>query len=228
MAMITARDGARELEISTRRLGDLLRSGRIVGELVGDRFWLADEASIAQYRRTAQSAGRAWSVVSSWALLDMLSGGDGEEADTRTHYRLHERIRELKAREIALKVATRVRLHRFAADDRNRSAAALVLTGVSAEQTVTDQLTGRATTVEGYLRRGSVEQFAREQLLVPDVTGDVVVYESLDGRTFGESILMPTGVVAADLARSMHARERAAGLSALENLQSQWQRRHTR
>ena len=194
-----------------------MRNGSLHGERIGASGpWLIDARSIAEHQRIKSGSGRYWSPATSWALLELLSGRT-PNASATTLSRARDRIKTHTAEQIARKTATRARTRRFAADDVTSVARDLALTGQSAADQIDANLTGRARTVEGYVD-GDVAGFARDHLLIEDQGGEVIIYETnwhLKG-------LVPDAVVAADLARSIDVRARAAGLEALERIRQRW------
>ena len=90
---------------------------------------------------------------------------------------------------------------------------------------IDNELTSQALVVEGYVRDGTLESFARRHLLSADNNGDVTIYERLDSLDF-EGRYAPSAVIAADLVRSNSTRERSAGLASLEEMRQQWLAKH--
>ncbi len=125
-----------------------------------------------------------------------------------------------------MKVASRMKVHRFAADSLETTWSDLVLTGRSAAETIDGNLAPQRRALEGYLRQGTLNDFALKHLLVPDARGDVTIYEHPDDVKFDDRFA-PVAVVAADLTRSLATRERSAGLRVLEDVRKQWLANHT-
>jgi len=222
-----SKDAALVLGISQRQVTELLRAGKLSGEQLRDGTWLVSRRSIGERRAMHVGAGRGWSSASSWALLGELSGHTAEGMSQSTRDRIKRRIRTSSVDEIARKVATRVKAHRYVADSLSKTAVDLVLTGSSAAERIDRNLTSESRKVEGYVREGDLDAFAKRHLLTVDNDGDVTIYEAptselLDARFASHA------VIAADLARSTSTRERSAGLTALEDMRQAWLARHTR
>jgi hypothetical protein len=144
-----------------------------------------------------------------------------------TRDRIKRRIRTNSADEIARKVATRTTFHRYAADSLSKTADDLVLTGASASELIDKTLTANTRKVEGYVRVGNLDDFAKRHLLTLDANGDVTIYDSPKSERF-DGRYASNAVIAADLARSVSTRERSVGLTALEDMRQAWLARHTR
>src|SRR4051794_1051784 len=88
-------EAAGRLDVSVRRVRQLLESGQLSGRKVGDS-WVLDESELS--RRPAVS--RPLSERMAWGLIDQLSGGSHGFADRLSpheRYRLRERVDRLKA-----------------------------------------------------------------------------------------------------------------------------------
>lgn len=227
MQDLMTKDAALALGISQRQITELLRSGKLSGAQLQDGTWLVSRRSIGERRTLHTGTGRAWSASSSWALLDELSGRAAVGLSQSTYDRMKRRIRTTSVDEIARKVATRTKARRYAADSLARTANDLVLTGASAAEVIDRTLTSETRRVEGYIREGQLEEFARRHLLTKDAEGDVTIYEAPESQML-ERRHASSAVIAADLARSVSTRERSAGLAALEDMRQAWLARHTR
>jgi hypothetical protein len=226
MQDLMTKDAALALGVSQRQVTELLRAGKLGGEQLQDGTWLVSRRALGERQVIRTGSGRAWSASSSWALLGELSGRSTDGLSQSTHARIKRRIRESSVDEIARKVATRTRVHRYSADSLTRTAAALTLTGASAAELVDKALTPQTRMVEGYVREGELADFVRRHLLTLDAEGDVTIYEAPESDISGRHASNAT--IAADLARSVSTRERSAGLSALEDMRQAWLARHTR
>lgn len=225
MQELMTKDAALALGISQRQITELLRAGKLGGEQLQDGTWLVFRRALGERRAIHAGSGRAWSASSSWALLGELSGRATEGLSQSTQARIRRRIRDRSVDEIARKVATRTRVHRYTADSLSRTAADLTLTGASAADVVDRTLTAETRKVEGYVRAGDLDDFVRRHLLTLDAEGDVTIYEAPESEVFGRHASNAT--IAADLARSVSTRERSAGLAILENMRQAWLARHT-
>lgn len=226
MQELMTKDAALALGVSQRQVTELLRAGKLDGEQLQDGTWLVSRRALGERRAIHIGSGRAWSASSSWALLGELSGRATEGLSQSTQARIRRRIRDSSVDEIASKVATRTRVHRYSADSLTRTAADLTLTGASAADLVDRTLTPETRRVEGYVRAGDLDDFVRRHLLTLDAEGDVTIYEAPESEVLGRHASNAT--IAADLARSVSTRERSAGLVALEDMRQAWLAKHTR
>ena len=229
MSLVSSVEAAEKLQLTRQRVAMLLRNGQLIGEQTARGQWLINSRSINEYQARKSGPGRPWSAETSWALLAELDGHRSSTLTSSTAARVRSRIRDTEAAELARKVATRTVARSFAADDRKKTAADLILTGRSAAEQIGTDLVRQDRVVEGYLRDVSetIEAFARRHLLVPDADGDVTIFERPACALFDDG-RAGDAVVAADLARSTDTRERSAGLGALEKARQEWLAKHTK
>lgn len=114
------------------------------------------------------------------------------------------------------------RVERYAAANAERAAAELIATGRAAAGTLGTELISDRRRVSGYVRSGTPDEYAASHFMVADINGQDVVYENTLPVRFERGEVMPSAVVAADLATSTDTRERSAGLRALEELRQAW------
>lgn len=228
MTEMTANQLAERLSITKRRALDLSRAGSVTGRQLDNGMWLADSDSVARYELSgAWGSGRTLDSATAWGLLWELSGLDADWLADRTRARVRRRIREMTADEIATAVASRSRAHRYSSANVQLAASRLIRTGRSAAGNLASDLIDDDQSVCGYVREGSVAEYARVHLTVLATNGRDVLYENtLPIEYDGE--VMPNAVVAADLAMSTNTRERSAGLRALEEMRQQWLDAHPR
>jgi hypothetical protein len=213
-------EAAALLGVSTRRVIQLLAEGRLIGKQLRGGTWLVDGASVSTFElsRTA----RVWSPTTSWALLEELSGLRATGIPARTLERVRERITACTPDEIVRGVAIRAGTLRFepdgSIDDLRED---LVLTGASADHMIDSDLAPQSDRIAGYLRDGiDYGDWVRDRLLIEDPEGAVTLWIRPGGEVWGEAEYAPAGVIAADLALSSSARERAAGLAAIARMQA--------
>lgn len=75
MSLMSVADAAEELDVSPRRVRQLLAAGRLPGQQIGGT-WVIERVSLDELLRAA--AGRPWSLRSAWAVLGLASGNDLE------------------------------------------------------------------------------------------------------------------------------------------------------
>jgi len=231
MTDLTTSDVARRLGVTTRRALGLVLEGKIGGRQLSSGMWLIDPGSVARYERRAGSgSGRTLSQAASWAVLWELSGLEVTWLSESTHARVKRRIRDSSAEEIARAVATRTTEHRFTAANPESVQAKVMATaraGISALDHLDLELGEDNRRVSGYLRAGSLEDFAVENFLLQASDGQDVLYENTLPIQW-DADTVPCAVVAADLARSSLSREYSAGVLALGLLREQWLARRSR
>jgi hypothetical protein len=231
MTDLTTTDVAKRLGVTRRRALGLMTEGRIRGRQLSSGAWIADADSVARFEITASSgSGRTLSVAASWALLWELSGLEVTWLSPSTHARVRRRIRTSTPEQIAQAVASRTREYRCTAANPDRAQKLLISTGRAAIHVVADlecDLADDQRHTCGYVRSGSMEDFAAENFLLPTgVDNDVLYANTLPIAFDGDT--MPSAVVAADLSRSPSSRERSAGIRALEMLRQRWLDTHSK
>jgi len=231
MTDLTTADVARRLGVTIRRALGLVLEKKIAGRQLSSGVWLIDAASVARYERMAShGSGRTLSQATSWAVLWELSGLEVTWLGESTHARVKRRIRDSSAEDIARLVATRTTEHRYTAANPERVQAKLMATGragISALRHLDLDLADDQRSVCGYVTEGSLENFAVDNFLLVARDRQDVLYENTLPIQWDADI-MPSAVVAADLARSSLSREHSAGVLALGLLREQWLARRSR
>ncbi len=97
----------------------------------------------------------------------------------------------------------------------------LIRTGRAAADVVDSELIEDHRWVCGYVRSGTVDEYAKSHFMIPKLTGNDVIYDNTLPVDYVDDV-MPPAVVAADLAHSTDTRERSAGLRALERMRQAW------
>jgi hypothetical protein len=225
MTDLTATELATRLGVTRRRALALLADNKISARRLANGTWLANADAVARFERTAQrGSGRTLSADAAWGLLWELSGLEVGWLSASTHARVRRRIREATGAEIATVVAARTSAHYFAAANAERASANLIQTGRTASEVLAtlgaDLITDRRR-VSGYVRAGTVADYAVSNFMIAMADGSDVLFENTLPFEFAGDI-MPSAVVAADLARSTDTRERAAGIQAIEELKKRW------
>ena len=75
MGLMGVSDAATELGVSRRRVRQMLASGTIVGQRVGNA-WIIERSALRSSRRRRSAVGRPWQPQSAWSLLAIASGRD--------------------------------------------------------------------------------------------------------------------------------------------------------
>ncbi len=222
MSDLTATELAVRLGVTRRRAVDLLGSGEIAGRRLANGTWLADSDAVARYEVLGErGSGRTLDRDTAWGLLWELSGLNSDWLSSRTRARIRQRIRESTSDDLVKAVAKRTVAHRYAAANAEHAAAELIATGRAAADMLEGDLISDRRRVSGYVRSGTPDEYAAAHFMVPDLGGQDVVYENTLPVDF-DGDMMPSAVVAADLAMSTDTRERSAGLRAIEELRQAW------
>lgn len=223
MVDLTTTQLAERLGVTTRRARDLLRSEEIAGRQLASGTWLADGDAVARYEVSgSRGSGRTLDTGTAWGLLWELSGLDADWLSASTRARVRRRIRDSDAGMIAAAVSKRTRAHRFTAANAERASAGLIRTGRAAVSVLDTDLIEDARQVAGYVRSGTVDDYAKSHFMIPATAGNDVIFENTLPINYAGEV-MPAAVVAVDLAMSTDTRERSAGLRALEEMRLRWQ-----
>lgn len=75
MSVVSVAEAAKQLDVSPRRVRQLLAAGRLPGQQLG-RTWVIERVSLDELRRAG--AGRPWSPRSAWAVFGSVGRGDSE------------------------------------------------------------------------------------------------------------------------------------------------------
>lgn len=210
MTDLTATELATRLGVTRRRALALLAEDKISARRLANGTWLADADAVARFERSAQrGSGRTLSADAAWGLLWELSGLEVDWLTASTHARVRRRIREATGVEIATVVAARTTAHYFAAANAERASANLIQTGRTASDVLATfgvDLIADRRCVSGYVRAGAVAEYAANNFMIARAGGGDVLYENTLPFEFAGD-MMPSAVVAADLARSTDTRE---------------------
>lgn len=237
MADWTSAQVAERLGLTQRRIVELLGDRRIAGRQMSDGTWLIDSDSVLRYENAHRGhAGREMSPASAWGLLWALSEKPAPWLAPHTKSRIRNRLAHQDAEGLARAVATRTRAHRYRSANTERIIPDVIATGrlalslfaqVAPPTAGLRDLVGDSRRVAGYVPVGeTMENFARTHFMRADTGGQDVLYENTLPIEY-KSEVMPIAVIAADLALSIDARERSAGLIALDDLRNKWLAQHT-
>lgn len=222
MVEVTTFDAAQRLGLSQERVGQMLRSGELVGRRISARGWLVDLSSVNDRARVAAAGGRPWSQVRVRAVVEALSSGAAADARTR------DLIRATDEDVLWRKLAQPIAVRRFTARHPAIIEDSLVLTGESAIDMLSERLVGTSNTMHGYLRGGDLEGLIDEAGLVDDGEGSVAIHGFKVGdQSWPNGETSPRALVAVDCARSGAARVHAIGAHALEEMRRSWLTRNT-
>lgn len=91
MKPIGIANAARQLEVSPRRVHQLVAAGQLRGHRIG-RSWVLDHAEVQRFARSRAEAGRPWNPSSAWNVL-ALANGDAIQASAVDRSRAKKRLR---------------------------------------------------------------------------------------------------------------------------------------
>lgn len=226
MPDLTATELAARLGVTRQRALSILGSGAIAARRLGSGAWLADADAVVRYEVAARrGSGRSLDAGTAWGLLWTLSELHADWLGESTSARVRRRIRNSSAEDLARSVASRTVAHYYTAANVERASAELIGTGRNAADVLGSDLMSDLRRVCGYVRTGTPDEYAATHFMLPDVAGHDVIYENTLPIDFDRDA-MPRAVVAADLAISTDARERSAGLQALEEMRQAWLAAH--
>jgi excisionase family DNA binding protein len=221
MDVLSVARAADVLDVSPRRVRQLLESGRLAGEQLG-RSWVIDRGDVDRLRR--RGVGRPWSASSAWAVLGLAAGRNPELSSverSRARTRLADRglaglmvqLRERAERREAY--AHPSVLARVAGDDR------VVRGGVSAAHEYRVHLIVRDA-AEVYVRASDVADLADSYALEVDADRPNVILHVVDDVAWpfdDDEQFASWAVVGVDLLDADDERSCRAGLELVERQQ---------
>lgn len=218
---MTTADAASRLGVSQRQVQRLIATGDLPASRTAGDAWVVDALALNAMARTRPAQGRPWAPGTAWAALWQLSGLEADWLDRRSAKRLAERLASLDAEGLLHAARRRAVFHRFRVSDSfiEDLSAAVIRSGTSAMTAATFGMGRETARVDGYCDDGVLARLASDFHLVEDARGNATLRVApLRGLAIGGRGEMPVAVVAADLAESLEARERSAGLRVLEGL----------
>ena len=180
---------------------------------------MVDALAVNSLGRSRPVRGRPWSPEVAWGALWILSDLEAPWVDQRTRSRLSSRLKSMEAPALVHACRRRADVARYRVSESflDELGEVLVLSG----ETAAEQY-GRAedaARVEGYCDAEKAAERRAKFRLVDDERGNVTLRATRFARVVNVGLrTMPAAVVAVDLAESYEARERDAGLRAVEGL----------
>ncbi len=221
MSVVGVVDAAEQLEVSPRRVRQLLASGDLPGQRVG-RSWVIDRADVQDLRRGG--VGRPWSAASAWAVLDLAAGQDPELSPverSRARKRLADHglgglVDQLRAR------AERRKMYAHpSALGRLGAESGVVRGGVSAvSEYNVDLIAGEEAEV--YVRARNMSDLVDRYALDVESERPNVIVRVVDDDDWpfdDDARVAPWPVVAMDLLDARDERSRRAGFELIERHQ---------
>lgn len=216
---MTTAEAAGRLRVSQRQIQRLIGSGELAARRTAGDAWVLDAVAVNSLARSRPSRGRPWSPEVAWGALWMLSGLEAAWVDDRTRSRLSRRFEGVEAADLVHACRGRADVVRCRVSESffDDIRAAIALSGVSAAEQF--GLAGDTARVEGYCGAAVWPGIRSTFRLAEDARGNATIrVTALADVLAGPGAALPTAVVAVDLAESYEARERSAGLRALEEL----------
>lgn len=212
MTLLAVAEAAERLGVTTRQVQHLAAQGDIQMVARG----VVDGTSVDRHLALhATTHRRAWSEMTAWAAVALLSGFAPEWLGASQVSRLKGRLRLLSAAQLVERARERARVTRYVGHSRGgeRLAAELVTASRSSAAV------GLADTgdVDGYLAGADVAALIRRHGLRRDDEGRVTLRATSADMEMVEGLAEASPVLSAlDLAESLDAREREAGLRVLD------------
>jgi hypothetical protein len=206
------------LDVSPRRVRQLLESGQLAGEQLG-RNWVIDRGDVDRLRRSG--AGRPWNASSAWAVLELAAGRKPELSPVERS-RARRRLADHGLAGLVVQLRARAERHegyvhpsvldRVGGDDR------VVRGGVSAAREYRVDLIIQDA-AEVYVRAGDVADLADSYALDGDADRPNVILHVVDDNAWpfdDDEQIASWAVVAVDLLDADDERSRRAGLELIE------------
>lgn len=212
MTLLAVSAAAERLGVTARQVQHLVARGQLRQLARG----VVDETSVERLLAVrGGSHKRAWSEATAWGAIAILSGAAAAWMGASQRSRLKARLRTLGAAELVERARERADVGRYAghASTAARIRRELVVTSASAAALGLAE----STTVDGYLATSAVEAVVARHGFVRDDGGRFTLRATtMDLAVVGDLAERSTVLAALDLAESVDARERAAGLDALD------------
>lgn len=217
MTEMTTAEAARCLRVSQRQVERLIGRGEVKARRTAGDAWVVDALTVNALGRSRPMRGRPWSPEVAWGSLWMLSDLEASWVDQRTRSRLSSRLAAMDAPGLLHACRRRADVARYRVSESFLDVLreTLVLSGVSAAERY--GLAEDTTRAEGYCDAEASAELRAKFRLVDDERGNVTLRVTRFPDVVNAGLRrMPAGVVAVDLAESYEARERKAGLRAIE------------
>lgn len=221
--LVSTAEASRQLQVSARQVQRLTANGTIAQVGSVGRVKLLDARSVQQLKLQKAGRGRPWTRESIELALEWLQAGEATSGTPVERMRMRRKLATISAEGLVQAMRRRAVVRRYRASESflDQVAQGVAVTGTSAIDADAGLahdfgLAGAAgKAVDGYISEKVAKQLIRATHLVEDATGNVTL------RVTDMKILLKAQfkllVVALDLAESLDARQRAAGLRYLES-----------
>lgn len=218
MSILSVDDVAEELEVSPRRVRQMLASGDLPGQRVG-RSWAIDRVDIQRLRRSG--VGRPWSAASAWAALELAAGRNPELSPlerSRARKRLSDSGLDGLVSRLRARSERREMYVHPSALDRLGADPGVVRSGASALAEYDVDLIAREE-AEIYVRASKLADVVDRYALDEESDRPNVIVRVVDDEVWPfqhDARVAPWSVVAVDLLDADDERSRRAGLELIE------------
>ena len=221
---LSTAEASRQLGVGTRQVQRLAATGAIIQVGSIGRVTLLDARSVQRLKLQKIGRGRPWTQASIELALELLTKGDTHLGTTIERSRTRKRLMNITAEELVQAMRRRAVVRRYRASESflDQVTARVMLTGASAidsnyQLAQEFGLAMRASdSVDGYISEKGVRQLTKSCQLVEVATGNVTLRET-DMKVLLKGNFQSL-IVALDLAESLDARQRAAGLRFISEL----------
>lgn len=215
--MATTAQAAKILGVGVHNIGRLVRDGELSCVRTAGDAMLIPAAEVRGYAQLRQGKGRPLAPATAMAALWELSGIEADWLDYAQARRLRLRLSSVSAEDLVWQARKRARTSAFRCDASFLEAAAGMVALSGRSRLGEFGLVGGCDVLEGYVCAEGLDAVVDAYFMVPDPAGNVMLHVA-EWMPEGVGAAMPVAVCAADLAASLDARERRAGLSALEEM----------
>jgi excisionase family DNA binding protein len=222
MDVMSVTEAADELEVSSRRVLQLVASGKLRGEQLG-WGWVVDPVDVERIRRHRGEVGRPWSPVAAWAVL-ALAGGEQPDVSPVERSGARKRLAQHGLLGLAGRLRARAEPHWYYAHpsalERLVHEPGLVRGGASA---ASDHDAGliAGDLVEAYIARSRLAALVKRFALDPNAERPNVLLRLIDDEVWpfvADVAVAPWPVVAVDLLEADDERSQRAGRGLIERL----------
>lgn len=222
--LLSTAEASRQLGVGTRQVQRLVATGAITQVGTIGRVKLLDAGSVQRLKLQKTGRGRPWTQATIELVLELLSKGDTHLGTTLERSRTRKRLVKITGEGLVQAMRRRAAVQRYRASESflDQITASVMLTGASAidsnyELAQEFGLAMKASdSVDGYISQRGVRQLIRSCHLVEDATGNVTLRET-DMKALLKGSFQAI-IIALDLAESLDARQRAAGLRFITEL----------
>lgn len=214
---LTTAQAAQRLGLSQHQVAMLAASGEIASSRIG-RTLVLDARDVLRYGQNRCGKGRPLTQGVAIAAFWLLSGREAPWLTYQQARRLNAKLASVSPEELVWLCRRRCEIKRFRCNPSflNKVKEQVALSGCSSPFLSQLGLSSLNEGVEGYVGKEALEKVVSSCHLKEDQEGEVVLRVVNVSTPVIDTAPMPLAVAAADLAESLVARERQAGLSFLK------------